>query len=232
MITVEQVKERLAKVHDKIYEAGGDPEKVTIVAVTKGFGLDAINAALEAGISNIGENYAQELLSKAENFSSLSLPGGISKPQWHYLGAIQKRKVRKLAPWVNMWQAVVSLGEGEEIAHWQPGASVLIEVNVSAEPTKRGCKVEELPMLAKGLRSMDLKVSGLMTVAPPGNLSLARQVFRRLAQEARDLGLECLSMGMSDDYDAAVAEGATMIRVGRVLFGERPPKIGSAASTE
>jgi len=232
VITVEQVKERLARVYDKIQEAGGDPEKITIVAVTKGFDLDAVKAALEAGISDIGENYAQELIYKAESLTDSLTSNESIKPRWHYLGAVQRRKVRRLAPWVSLWQAVASLDEGKEIARWQPGASVLIEVNVAAEPTKKGCTVEELPTLTRGLRSMDLEVAGLMTVAPPGELALARQVFHRLAQAARELELECLSMGMSDDYDAAVAEGATMIRVGRVLFGERPPKKGSITSTD
>ena len=183
---------------------------VTVVAVTKGLGADAGRAAVAAGILDVGENYARELVAKAAE-----VPGA----RWHFLGAVQRRKVRDLAPHVHLWQAVARPEEGAEIARHAPGAQVLVQVNVDGSPARNGCAWDDVGPLAGALGDEGLDVRGLMCVATPGR---AREQFRRLAATAADLGLPDLSMGMSGDWRIAVEEGATMVRIGTALFGPRP----------
>jgi uncharacterized pyridoxal phosphate-containing UPF0001 family protein len=209
------VADRLAGVRRRIADAGGDPAAVTVVAVTKGLDVAAVRAASEVGLIDVGENYAGELLAKAAAV-------GPAPVRWHYLGAVQRRKVRDLAPVVGCWQALGRLAEGEAIARRSPGAAVLVEVDVAGVPGRTGVSWEAAPALVTGLRALALDVRGLMAVGPPGPPELARPYFRRLADLARDLGLPELSMGMTDDLEVAVAEGSTMVRVGRALFGPRP----------
>lgn len=208
---MEAVAERASEVRHRIAAAGGDPGALTIVAVTKGFGPEAVVAAHAAGIDDVGENYAQELLAKAEAGS----PG----TRWHFLGAIQRRKVRALAPFVHLWQSVDRLVAGHEVARHAPGAAVLVQVNVTDQPGRPGCTWAEAPTLVEGLRRAELDVRGLMAV---GSVSGSRSQFRRLASLRVALGLSEASMGMSGDLEVAVEEGSTMVRVGRALFGPRP----------
>jgi hypothetical protein len=184
------------------------------VAVTKGFGAEVVAAAVASGVSDLGENYAQELLAKAPR-----APGGV---RWHFLGAIQTNKVARLAPIVGSWHAVDRPGAGDAVARHRPGAEVFVEVNVTGDPAKHGCRPAETDALVDHLRARGLDVRGLMTLAPPGDRSGSRAAFGRLAGLARSLGLAELSMGMSDDFEEAVAEGATTVRLGRALFGARP----------
>jgi PLP dependent protein len=206
------VVERLAIVRRRITEAGGDPHSVRVIAVTKGFGPDAVTAARAAGLTDMGENYASELRAKAPG------PAGTS---WHFLGTVQRNKVRALAPLVDLWQGVARLAEGERIARYAPGARVLIQVDSSGQPGRNGCDPEDVTALAATLSTLALRVEGLMTVAPRGQVE-AESAFRLVGGLADALGLPERSMGMSDDLEAAVAAGATMVRVGRALFGERP----------
>ncbi|MDQ3573630.1 MAG: YggS family pyridoxal phosphate-dependent enzyme [Actinomycetota bacterium] len=212
---MEGVAERLAEVRDRITRAGGDWRSVTVVAVSKGFGLDAIDAAYDAGLRDFGENYAQELSQKS-GAGAASYP---TPPRWHFLGPVQRNKVRHLAPVVHTWQGVDRIGEGVEIARHAPGAGVMVQVNVTGAPQRNGCSFEETPMLVEDLRRQELDVRGLMCIGPRHD---PRTAFRRLATQARDLGLTELSMGMSADFEAAVQEGSTMVRVGSALFGSRP----------
>jgi len=206
------VVERLEQVRGRIAAAGGDPDAITLVAMTKGFGPDAVRAALAAGLDRIGENRAQELRAKAAE---------IDGAQWHFLGRIQRNKVRGLAPLIVLWQSVDRAEVGEEIARRAPGASVLVQVNVSGEPQKGGCAPADTPGLVDRLRTLGLDVQGLMAIGPTGPPEAAREPFRALAAQARTLDLDHLSMGMTEDLEVAVQEGATMIRVGRGLFGPR-----------
>lgn len=218
----EQIAERLEDVRRRIQFAGRDPAEVTIVAVTKGFGATAVLSAMSAGLSNIGENYAQELLKKSDALSRDARGSDVrSLPCWHYLGRIQRRKVRDLAKVVSMWQSVSRPEEAESIAEHVPGASVLVEVEATGLPGRNGCRVECVRTLAAQVRDLRLDLRGLMTVGPPGGGEASREVFRILARLGEELGLTELSMGMTDDLEAAVQEGATMVRVGRALFGER-----------
>ncbi len=204
------IEPRLAEVRERVAGAAGS-RPVTIVAVTKGFGPEAVRAAQAAGLGDLGESYAQELAVKAPSAG----PGA----RWHFLGAVQRRKVRVLAPLVHLWQSVDRVDAGQEIARRAPGASVLVQVNVTRDPRRNGCTWEEAPTLVDELRTMDLDVRGLMALAGRQD---PRLQFRRLAVLAGRLELRELSMGMSGDLEAAVEEGATMVRVGRDLFGPRP----------
>jgi pyridoxal phosphate enzyme (YggS family) len=209
-----EVAGRLAELGRRIARAGGDPDIITVVAVTKGFGLAAVAAATGAGLWDIGENYAQELVAKA-----VGAPVGV---RWHFLGPVQRNKVPLLTPYVSTWQAVDRVAAGQAIARRRPGARVLVQVNVSREAGKAGCLAEEAPDLVSSLRRLELDVAGLMAVGPTGPPQQARPGFRQLAELGRRLELAELSMGMSDDLEIAVEEGATMVRIGQFLFGPRP----------
>lgn len=210
---------RLDEVRERIASAGGSPGDVTIVAVTKGFDPETVKAALDAGLNDLGENYGQELESKAAEAKG--------EVRWHFLGRVQRNKVRRLVPLVHLWQSVDRLAAGREIAGRAPGARVLVQVNVSGEADKNGCSFDEAPAVVDALQELGLDVRGLMAVGPAGPPELARPGFRRLNQLAERLGLAERSMGMTDDLEVAVQEGTTMVRVGRALFGARPVRADS-----
>jgi pyridoxal phosphate enzyme (YggS family) len=203
------VSERLAELRARIAAAGGSPDDVTVVAVTKGRGPDAVAAAMAAGLGDVGENYADDLAEKAASFDQC---------RWHFLGHVQRNKVRHIAAAVHLWQGVDRLAAGREIARRAPGAGVLVQVNLSGEPTKNGCTFEDAPALVEGLGDLGLDVRGLMAVGPLGPPEQARPGFRQLSAVADKLGLAERSMGMTDDIEVAVQEGSTMVRVGRGLF--------------
>lgn len=221
----EEVAVRLAAVRRRIEDAGGDPARVEVVAVTKGFGVAAVRAALSCGLRQIGENYADELVEKAVELAAWPQrdeDGEIVAPAWHFLGAVQRNKLARLAPHVSCYEALDRLVEGEGIARRAPGAGVLVEVDTTGEGRRPGVAPSGLTELVAGLRALDLEVLGLMTVAPPGGGAPARAAFAMLARLADELGLAERSMGMSDDLELAVAAGATSVRIGRALFGARP----------
>ena len=216
---VATIRANAARVRDRMSGAGGDPSVVRLVAVTKGQPAGIVRAALDAGLGEFGENYAQELVAKAAAID-VDL-------QWHFVGQLQRNKVRQIAPLVGLWQSVDRLRLGEEIAQRQPGAAVLVQVNVAGEATKGGCEPAEVPALVAGLVERGLDVRGIMAMAPAGPPEGARPVFNA-ARELRDrLGLPEASMGMTDDYEVALSEGATIVRVGRGLFGPRPLEGGA-----
>lgn len=226
MIDPTSVAARLELVQQRIVVAGGDPGEVTIVAVTKGFGPDAVAAAVTAGCADVGENYAQEMLHKAA-----ALAGVDGAPaRWHFLGRVQRNKVGRLAPLVDCWQGVARAVEGESIARHRPGARVLVEVETTGDPRRNGCPPAAVPTLVTDLRGDGLEVQGLMTVAAAGAAAGpdgVRGSFRAVRELADRLGLAVRSMGMTDDLDTAVAEGSTMVRVGRALFGPRAARVHS-----
>jgi PLP dependent protein len=211
---------RLADVRARIREHAPDPDRVTLVAVTKGFPADVVRSALDAGVLDIGESYVQELAEKAAEIEADA--DRAVWPRWHAIGRLQRNKVRKAAPLVTLWHSVDRLSLGAEIARCAPGAAVLVQVNTSGEETKGGCPPAMAPAVVEGLVDLDLDVRGIMTMAPAGDPEGTRSAFAA-ARELRDrLGLSELSMGMSDDLDVALSEGTTLVRVGRGLFGPRP----------
>ena len=205
------------RVRDRIAAAGGDPDAVALLAVTKGFGPEVAIAAAEAGLVDLGENYAQELVAKAPTVAEAG-----HAVRWHAIGRLQRNKVRQLAGVVHLWQSVDRASLGAEIAKRAPGARVLVQVNVSDEPQKGGCPPDEAPELVRALADAGLVVEGLMTVGRTGPPDEARAGFTLLSRLADRLDLPVRSMGMSGDLEAAVAEGSTMVRVGSALFGPRP----------
>lgn len=211
MITPEAVAERLAVVRERIRRAGGDG--VEVVAVTKGFGVDAVEAALGAGLGRIGENYAQELLAKRD---------AVQAAQVHFIGRLQSNKVRSLAQVVDVFETVDRRSLVDELARRVPGAAVMVQVNATGESGKGGCAPEEVSELVDIARSRGLDVTGLMTVGPTGGgPEDARAGFRVVRRLVDELGLGECSMGMSDDLEVAVGEGSTQVRVGSSLFGDR-----------
>jgi pyridoxal phosphate enzyme (YggS family) len=207
------VAERVAEVRERIAaaaaRAGRDPADVTLVAATKTVDAARVQEVVEAGVVDVGENRAQELLRKTD----------VAGARWHFLGRLQRNKVRQLAPWIACWQSVDRAELGAEIARRAPGARVLVEVNLGEEQQKGGCAPAEVAALVDRLRAEGLDVAGLMAV-PPHDDDPGRW-FARLREQAVGLGLTELSMGMTDDFEVAVEEGATIVRVGRALFGPR-----------
>jgi pyridoxal phosphate enzyme (YggS family) len=202
-----------ARIDAAATRAGRDPASVTLVAATKTVPADRIAAALAAGVRDVGENRAQELLAKAPALTDAS-------PRWHFLGPLQRNKVRALASWVTCWQTIDRVALGAVVARHAPGARVLVEVNLGREPQKAGCAPDETSELVDALRDLGLVVDGLMAV-PPVDAD-PRPCFAQLRQLAANDTLPELSMGMTDDFEVAIEEGATLVRVGRALFGERP----------
>jgi len=222
---VAAIAERAAAVRDRIEAAGGDVERVRLVAVTKGFPVEVVRAALDAGLVDLGESYVQELVAKADALDAEE--DRPVWPRWHLVGRLQRNKIRKAAPHVALWHSVDRLSVGAEIARFAPGAPVLVQVNTSGEEQKGGCRPAMAPAVVDGLRDLGLDVRGLMTIGPAGPPEEARPAFRALRELAEQLEVTELSMGMTDDLAVAVEEGATMVRVGTGLFGPRAdrPKV-------
>jgi PLP dependent protein len=215
------VGERLARLRERIAAAGGGRD-VGIVAVTKGFGADAVRVALGLGLTAIGENYAQEAVAKAAELADDPVPG--AEPAWHFLGRLQRNKVRHLAPFVAVWESVDRAELVDEIAKRAPGAVVFVQANLSGEDQKGGAALDAVPELVARARTAGLRVEGLMGVAPAGDPEQARPGFAALVALADRLDLPQRSIGMSADLEVAVQEGATLVRVGTALFGPRPPR--------
>jgi pyridoxal phosphate enzyme (YggS family) len=207
------VAEALLRVRARIADAGGGDE-VAVLAVTKGFGADAIEAAIAAGCRAIGENYAQELLAKR---------AAAARAEVHFIGQLQTNKVRQIAGLVDVYETVDRQRLAREIGKRDPGARVLVQIDTSGEPGKGGCPPGDLDALVAAVGDAGLDLRGLMTVGPThGGPEAARAGFRTVRAAVDRLGLEICSMGMTDDLEVAVQEGATQIRLGTALFGPRP----------
>jgi pyridoxal phosphate enzyme (YggS family) len=197
---------------------------VTIVAVTKNHGPDAVRAAAAAGLQVVGENRVQEALAKMPEAADVPV-------EWHLIGSLQRNKVKQVVGRFALVHSIDRLELAEEFARRIPSGirqRVLVEVNCGGESQKAGVLPESLPGLLEALAELpQLTVDGLMTMAPfTSDEAVQRSTFRRLRtlrDEAEQQGhrLPHLSMGMSGDYGVAVEEGATMVRLGTILFGER-----------
>lgn len=196
--------------------------EIVLVAVTKSFPADAWAATRRAGGADVGENYAQELLAKSQDYA-VRWPE-LERPRVHFIGRLQSNKVRALAGVVDLWESVDRLSLVAEIARWSPGARVLVQVNATAEADKGGCDPTEVPRLVDEARTHGLIVEGLMVVGPTdGDRERTRRAFELTARLADQEGLPVRSMGMSSDLDLALESGTTMVRIGSALFGDRPP---------
>ena len=212
MIDANEVADRVAHVRSVISNAGGTA--VSLVAVTKSFGIDALRAALTAGCDAVGENYAQELLEKiAEGAPSIEV---------HFIGALQSNKVRMLVGHIALWQSVDRDSVVDELGRRAPGATILIQVDTTGESSKGGVIPTQLDALRVRAESRGLIVKGLMTIGPTdGTQDECEKSFGMLRHLVNEQGLSVCSMGMSADYPIAVACGSTMVRVGSGLFGDR-----------
>ena len=213
---LEQVRRRIAQACQR---AGRSPEEITIVAVTKGVSPTAIQAAFRAGVRHFGENRVQEAQAKREQLLGLE-----PRPTWHFMGHLQTNKVGAALRLFDIIHSVDSLRLAEALSQRVQGKiPILLEVNIAGEATKSGFLPNQLEAAFREIgRLPGLEVKGLMTVAPQAaSPEEVRPFFREMHQLAEALRLAELSMGMSDDFEVAAEEGATMVRLGRVIFGQR-----------
>ncbi|WP_028009401.1 YggS family pyridoxal phosphate-dependent enzyme [Solimonas flava] len=206
--------------------AGRAADTVQLLAVSKTFGADAVRAAHAAGQSAFGENYVQEALDKRAQLSDLALV-------WHYIGPIQSNKTRAIAEsfdWVHgIDREKIALRLSEQRPPSLPPLQVCVQVNISGEASKSGCAPADAPALCRAVAALPrLRLRGLMAIpAPAAEGSDPRAPFRALralyeSLRREGLELDTLSAGMSDDLEAAIAEGSTLVRIGTAIFGSRP----------
>ena len=211
--------------------AGKDAESIVLLAVSKTKPAALVREAAAAGQLAFGENYVQEGVEKALQLADLGL-------EWHFIGPLQSNKSRQVAETFAWVHSIDRLKLAERLSAQRPEhlppLNVCVQVNVSGEATKSGCTLEEAPALCRAVAALPrLKLRGLMAIPAPADDSAAqraplarlRQLYEQLNRDG--LALDTLSMGMSHDLEAAVAEGATMVRIGTAIFGERPKTQGN-----
>jgi pyridoxal phosphate enzyme (YggS family) len=222
---VDTIRRRIA---DACTRAGRRVEEVTVVAVSKTFPATAIQEVLQAGVPDIGENYVQEVVQKRELLSTEVV-------RWHFVGHLQSNKVRVIAPWVVLIHSVESVRLAQEIDRRAQEAGrvldFLVEVNTTGEGTKFGVRPEETIAFLRRLEGLShVRVAGLMTIGPflpdPEGSRPMFRTLRKLRDEAaqveqENLTMRHLSMGMTGDFEVAIEEGATLVRIGTAIFGPR-----------
>ena len=202
--------------------AGRDPSTVRLLAVSKTKPASAVREAYAAGVRDVGENYLQEALAKQPELSDLALT-------WHFIGPIQSNKTRAIAEHFDWVHSVDRLKIAQRLGEQRPAGlaplNVCLQVNVSGEASKSGCEPADLPALAHAVCALPgLRLRGLMAIPQPTDERASQEAaFARLRelQEGLGLDLDTLSMGMSHDLEAAIAQGATWVRIGTALFGAR-----------
>ena len=221
------ISENLAQVRHRLHQAeqlAGRPEgSAHLIAVSKTWPAAALAEAYQDGQREFGENYVQEALAKQDELQGYAIV-------WHFIGPIQSNKTRPLAERFDWVHTVDRLKIAQRLSEQRPAhfapLNVCIQVNVSDEPSKAGVRLEELAALAEAVTQLPrLRLRGLMAIpAPSANLDAQRLSFRMLREALEGLGIagmDTLSMGMSGDLESAVMEGATLVRVGSAIFGER-----------
>lgn len=216
----------IAKVATRIREAAQavarDPDEVRLLAVSKTQSAEAIRQACDAGLRDFGENYLQEALQKQAELAELPLT-------WHFIGPIQSNKTKQIAEHFDWIHSVDRLKIAQRLSDQRPESlpplNICLQVNVSGEASKSGCEPQAVSELAHAIAALPrLRLRGLMAIPEPTeDPAEQRAAFARLRQlqNELDLGLDTLSMGMSHDMEAAIAEGATWVRIGTALFGAR-----------
>ncbi len=219
----DQIRLRVGEIRERIRVLGG--VDVQLVAVTKSWGAQAMVAAYHAGCDGVGENYSQELVHKVALVDpTLRLP-------IHFIGQIQRNKVKALIDIVDVWQSVDRAAVVDELilrssaSVRDKSSSLMLQVNTTGERSKAGCDPSEVEGLLNRARAGGLQVTGLMTIGPTsGEADQTRRAFGRLRELADEWGLPERSMGMSGDFEIAIEQGATLVRVGTALFGQRPSR--------
>jgi len=223
--SAERLKSVLARIESAARRAGRDPATVALLAVSKQQPPEAVRAAASAGQRHFGENYPQEALAKIESLRDLSL-------NWHFIGQLQSNKTRDVAQafqWVHtLDRAKIAERLSAQRPHYAGPLDVLLQVRLAEESGKGGIEIAQVPALAEIVAGLPrLRLRGLMCIPPPqADEALQHEPFRRLREVLLDLNrgghsLDTLSMGMSADLEAAIAEGATIVRVGTAIFGPR-----------
>ena len=212
---VARVRERIARAAAR---AGRAADEIVLVAAAKTKSAALVDAAIAAGVTDVGENYVQEAAAKRAEVRSAA--------RWHMIGHLQRNKARRAVEIFDSIQTVDDVVLGDVLSrlgeHRGEPVHVLVEVNLGGESSKAGVAPEDAARLADDLRARSfLAVDGLMTVPPPGTPADSRRHFRRLRELRDTIGLRELSMGMSGDFEVAIEEGATIVRVGTAIFGER-----------
>jgi pyridoxal phosphate enzyme (YggS family) len=213
-------------------DAGRSVDSVTLLGVSKGQSANSIRAVAEAGVRDIGESYLQEALAKIEELKDLALT-------WHFIGRVQANKTRVIAGHFDWVHGVERLKIAERLSEQRPfhapPLNICLQVNIGGEESKAGVNVAELPALAAAIGALPrLKLRGLMCIPPDEDDPTRQRMWfasmRRALEELNvaGAGLDTLSMGMSGDFEAAIAEGATIVRIGTALFGERPRATNTA----
>ena len=214
-----------SRINQAAQAAGRDPASVTLVAVTKAKPAESVRAAATAGVTDFGENYLQEAVGKMDELGPLPV-------HWHFIGAVQSNKTRAIAErfeWVHSVDRLsIARRLSEQRPFHAPPLNVCIQVALVPEPTKGGIEPAGLPELARhGPSCRGVRLRGLMCIPPPQpDVRSERAVFSRLRSlleelNATGLELDTLSMGMSADFESAIAEGATHVRIGTAIFGSR-----------
>lgn len=211
-----------ARIGNAAKAAGRDPSTVRLLAVSKTKPAGAVREAYAAGVRDVGENYLQEALAKQQELSDLALI-------WHFIGPIQSNKTRAIAEHFDWVHSVDRLKIAQRLGEQRPAGlaplNVCLQVNVSGEASKSGCEPADLPALAHAVCALPgLRLRGLMAIPQPTDDRASQEAaFARLRelQESLGLDLDTLSMGMSHDLEAAIAQGATWVRIGTALFGAR-----------
>lgn len=211
-----------ARIASAARAAGRDPASVQLLAVSKTKPASAIREIHAAGVCDFGENYLQEALTKQQALGDLPLI-------WHFIGPIQSNKTKSIAEHFDWVHSVDRLKIAQRLSEQRPAGlaplNICLQVNVSGEDSKSGCAPADLPALAKAVAALpNLRLRGLMAIPEPTDDRAAQEAAfatLRQLQEGLDLGLDTLSMGMSHDLEAAIAQGATWVRIGTALFGAR-----------
>ncbi|MGJ3443160.1 YggS family pyridoxal phosphate-dependent enzyme [Pseudomonas sp. Je.1.5.c] len=211
-----------ARISQAAHACGRDPASIQLLAVSKTKPAAAVREAYAAGVRDVGENYLQEALAKQEELTDLPLT-------WHFIGPIQSNKTRAIAEHFDWVHSVDRLKIAQRLSEQRPAElpalNICLQVNVSGEDSKSGCAPADLPALAAAVAALPgLRLRGLMAIPEPTDDRAAQEAaFARLRelQEQLTLGLDTLSMGMSHDLEAAIAQGATWVRIGTALFGVR-----------
>jgi pyridoxal phosphate enzyme (YggS family) len=219
-VDTQTIARNLAAVRKRIQAVGGDVDRITIVGVTKTLPVEVVQYAVDAGIRSVGENYAKELVSKVIEVAE-EAEAARRRPRWHFIGQLQTNKVKMLAPYVDVWHTVDSTRLVEEIAKRQPDARIFVQVNATDDSHRGGCDWEDLDEITDLATERGLVVQGLMGVGPHSDGEASRPFFRQLVRESKARGYADVSCGMSGDFEIAVEEGATVLRLGSVLFGRR-----------
>lgn len=210
----EAVQERLGTIRERIARYRS-PDEVTIICVTKTFPTGIVELVRDCGLVDVGENYYQEMQQKEQEIDGVS---------WHFIGGLQRNKLKGIARIATAIHSISTTAELDLLSTVAYSGGLFVQLRSDGGPQRSGASLEDVPRLVEYGRTRGLSILGLMGVAPIPQDGGAVDYFRLVRRLSSSLGLEMCSMGMSEDFEVAVSEGATHVRLGRALLGSRPPK--------